>query len=150
MEIENHCTALSCKTNRPKILHYADTHKSDGGSQWKDKITMRDHVGQVLAVALLTGTHAKQTVLCRFSSNKSFWRSFTSSMIVFSAMRLRCEIAHLLRHVSHAGQIDSRFMAEEGTINVLFYTAKRLREGGDSRNGKLPPLLFQSADRMSL
>ena len=133
------------------------THKSDGGgSEWKDKITMRDHVGQVLAVS---ETCSSCRHPCKTDSNMQillqqvFWRSFTSSAIVFLAMRLRCEIAHLLGHVSHAGA-NSRFMAEERTINVLFYTAKRLRErGGDSRNGKLPPpfppLHFQSADRMS-
>ena len=44
-------TACSCEPKptgqKSSIMR---THKSDGGSQWKDKITMHDHVGQVLAV----------------------------------------------------------------------------------------------------
>ena len=60
----------------------------------------------------------------------------------FSDVRLRCEIAHLLGHVSHG------FMAEEGTINVLFYTAKRLKEEETPVMENFL-LFFQSADRMS-
>ena len=128
------------------------THKSDGGSQWKDEITMPDHVGQELALSETCSSYrhpCKTDSFMQIQLQQVFWRSFTSSMIVFSAMRLRCEIAHLLGHVSHAGQTVRRFMAEEGTINVLFYTAKRLKEEETPVMENFL-LFFQSADRMSL
>ena len=81
------------------------THKSDGGSQWKDEITMPDHVGQELALSETCSSYrhpCKTDSYMQIQLQQVFERLFTSSTIVFSAMRLRCEIAHLLGHVSHA------------------------------------------------
>ena len=147
MEKENHCTALSCKTNRPKILHYADSQKRRRFSMERRNYHARSCWARIGVVGNVLFLQAPM------QNRQLYADSAPTSLLA---------VVHLIHDSFFSDEIEmrdrtfartcfTRFMAEEGTINVLFYTAKRLREGGgDSGNGKLPPLLSISGSNVTL